>query len=161
MRLGELLIEKRLLDPTELDKALALQAARPPGSGEKLGKILSDLGFIAAREVLAALSEQLGLRVVTAAEFPAVTPEVEGLSPRFMRQFRFLPLRVEDSTLTLAMADPLDFETIAAVRLYTGLEVKALLGNEAEIAEALEKYYPAAEAARAGAGGEEFTAASR
>ncbi len=145
MRLGELLIEKQLLEPAELEKALALQASRP----EKLGKIFSDLGFVSARDVLSTLSEQLGVRLVSAADFPAVTPEVEGLSPRFMRQFRFLPLAIEDSTVALAMADPLDFETIAAVRQYTRLEVKPLLAGEAEIAEALEKYYPADEKARA------------
>ena len=52
-RLGEILIEKGLLEAEELDKALAVQSLR----GEKLGKILSDLGFTAAREVLAALSD--------------------------------------------------------------------------------------------------------
>jgi general secretion pathway protein E len=138
MRLGELLVQKKLLDPAELDKALAMQASRP----EKLGRILSDLGFVAARDVLAALSEQMGVPQATAADYPAVTPEIEGLSPRFLRQFRFVPLRVDDHTLTLAMSDPLDTETIAAVRMFTHMEVRALLAGDGEVAEALEKFYP-------------------
>ncbi len=145
-RLGEVLLEKGLLAADELEKALAVQSVRR----DKLGKILSDLGFVAAREVLAALSEQLEIPIVTAADFPPVSPEVEGLSPRFMRQFRFLPLAVEDSTVTLAMADPLDFETISAVRLYTRLNVRAVLAAEAEVDAAIEKYYPE-EGAAAGA----------
>jgi general secretion pathway protein E len=41
----------------------------------------------------------------------------ETLSARFLRQFRCMPLAAARiHTLTLAMADPLDFETIAAVR---------------------------------------------
>ena len=48
-RLGELLLEKKMLQPDELDKALALQRER----NEKLGRILVDLGFVAARDVLA------------------------------------------------------------------------------------------------------------
>ena len=48
MRLGEILIEKHLITGEDLDRALELQRER----GEKLGKILVDLGFIAARDVL-------------------------------------------------------------------------------------------------------------
>lgn len=144
MRLGELLVQKKMLDPAELDKALAIQASRP----EKLGRILVDLGFVAARDVLGALSEQLGMPIATAADYPDVTPEIEGLAPRFLRQFRFVPLRVEDSTLTMAMADPLDSETIAAVRMFTHLNVRAMLAGDKEVLEAIEKFYPAdAEAA--------------
>jgi len=139
MRLGELLVQKKLLDPAELEKALAMQASRP----EKLGRILVDLGFVAARDVLGALAEQLGVPVAVAADYPSVTPEIEGLSPRFLRQFHFVPLRVEDSTLTLAMADPLDSETIASVRMFTRLNVVGLLAAENEIAEAIDKFYPA------------------
>ena len=136
--LGEILMEKGLLDAEELDRALAVQSLR----GEKLGKILSDLGFIAAREVLAALSEQLQIPLAGPGDFPPVSPELEGLSPRFMRQFHFVPLAVEDSTVVLAMADPLDFDTVSAVRLFTKLNVRTLLASEGEVASALEKYYP-------------------
>jgi general secretion pathway protein E len=138
MRLGELLVQKKLLDPAELEKALTMQAARP----EKLGRILSDLGFVAAREVQAALSEQLGVPLASPDDYPAVTPEIEGLSQRYLRQFHFVPLRVDDHTLTLAMTDPLDAETISAVRMFTHMEVRALLAGDAEVAEALEKFYP-------------------
>ena len=108
MRLGEMLIERRLIAPEDLDKALEMQRER----GEKIGKILVDLGFIAMRDVLAALAEQLSLPLVAIDGPPPATPETEGISPRFMRQCRFLPVAMEDSTLTIAMADPLDFETI-------------------------------------------------
>ena len=138
MKLGELLVQKKLLDPAELEKALAMQASRP----EKLGRILSDLGFVAAREVQAALSEQLDVPLATPEDYPAVTPEIEGLSPRYLRQFRFVPLRVDDHTLTLAMTDPLDTETLSAVRMFTHMEVRALLAGDAEVAEALDKFYP-------------------
>src|SRR5512141_2131894 len=112
-RLGEILLEKGAIGQEELDKALAVQAA----SREKLGKILADLGFVALRNVLAALSEQLEIPLISTPDFPEGSPEIEGLSPRFMRHFRFVPLSVEDHTVTVAMADPMDFETISAVRL--------------------------------------------
>ena len=140
-RLGELLMERNLLQAEELEKALALQRERP----EKLGRLLADLGYVSARDVLAALSEQLAIPIVTARDFPPVAPEVEGISLRFMRQFRFLPIRAEDSTVTLAMADPLDSETVAAVRWFTKVSVQPLFCSEQDVREGIERYYPEAE----------------
>ncbi len=140
-RLGEMLMERNLLQADELEKSLALQRERQ----EKLGRIVVDMGFVSSRDVLATLSEQLEIPLTTARDFPAVAPEPGGISLRFMRQFHFLPVRVEDSEITLAMSDPLDFETIAAVRLSTQMEVKALLCSEQEILAAIERYYPETE----------------
>jgi general secretion pathway protein E len=141
MRLGEILVGRGLLSREDLDRALDLQKER----GDKLGRILVDLGFAAHRDVLAALSEQLGLPLAKIEGPPAVSPEIERLSPRFLRHARVLPLRMDGSALVLAMADPLDFETLAAVRATTGLKVQAEIALETEIAEAIDRYYGEAE----------------
>jgi general secretion pathway protein E len=144
-RLGEILMERKLIMQEDLDRALELQKDR----GDKLGKALVDLGFIAMRDVLAALSDQLGVPLVSIDGPPAVSPETETLSPRFLRQFHCLPVALEDHTVTLAMSDPLDFETIATVRNCTGLAVRPVLAPEQEIADAIERYY--GEASKSGA----------
>ena len=70
-----------------------------------------------------------------------MTPETERLSPRFLRQAKVIPVRIEDSTLVLAMADPLDFETISTARAATGLKIRPELAGDAEIRDALDKFY--------------------
>src|ERR1700722_19387230 len=110
MRLGEILIQKHLITGEDLDRALELQRER----GDKLGKILVDMGYLAQRDLLSALAEQLGLTIAQLAAPPSA-PEIEGMSPRFLRQSLVFPLAIEEGSLTLAMADPLDFETINAV----------------------------------------------
>src|SRR3984893_10195024 len=137
MRLGEILIERKLITNEDLERALELQKER----GDKLGKTLVDMGFVAMRDVLAALSEQLDVPLVSIDSPPFVSSETEALSPRFLRQFRCLPMSREDHTVTLAMADPLDVETIAAVRHCTGLKVSTVLAAEQEILDAIDKYY--------------------
>ena len=144
-------MEKNLLQAGELEKALTLQRERP----EKLGRVLMDLGFVSARDVMTTLSEQLELPLIAARDFPAVAPEVEGISVRFMRQFHFFPLGVEDSTVTLAMADPLDSETVAAVRLFTKKQVRPLLCSEPDVLAGIERYYPEPEAGPAVPGARE------
>ena len=53
----------------------------------------------------------------------------------------FVPLfdgqTLAGSTLTLAMADPLDFETVAALRSFSGLEIQTVLASEQEVLDAL------------------------
>ncbi|HLX44521.1 MAG TPA: ATPase, T2SS/T4P/T4SS family [Bryobacteraceae bacterium] len=137
MRLGEILIERRLITQEDLDRALELQRER----GDKLGKILVDLGFIANRDVLSALSDQLQVPVLAIEGPPAISPETESLSPKFLRQFRCLPVALHDHTVTLAMADPLDFETRSTVTACTGLKVLPGIAPEQEILDAIDRFY--------------------
>ena len=147
MRLGEMLVARRLIAPEDLERALEMQKER----GDKIGRILVDLGFLATRDMLATLSEQLGVPLAGLEAPPPVAQELEGLAPRFMRQCCFIPVAIEDSTLTIAMGDPLDFETIAAVRGFTGLRVEPALASEQEILDAIDRYCGEAEKELAGA----------
>ena len=136
-RLGEILIDRGKIEAEDLTRALELQKER----GDKLGKILVDMGLIAQRDVLAALSDQLGIPLVAVEGPPPSAPEIEGLTERFLRQCRAYPMALADSVLTLAMADPLDFETVAAVRAFSGLQIRTVLAAEQEILDAIDKHY--------------------
>jgi len=136
-RLGEILLERQKIEADELERALELQKER----GDKLGKILVDMGLIAQRDVLIALSDQLGVPLVSIDGPPPSAPEIEGLTERFLRQCRAFPVAMADSTLTLAMADPMDFETVAAVRAFSGLQIQTVLAAEQEILDAIDKHY--------------------
>src|ERR1700751_2585177 len=137
MRLGEILIQKHLITGEDLDRALELQRER----GDKIGKIFVDMGLLAQRDMLAALSDQLGIPLTAVDGEPPSAPEIDGLSNRFLRQSRIFPVELKDNVLTLAMADPLDFETIAAVRSVSGFDIRTLLAPEQEILDALERHY--------------------
>jgi general secretion pathway protein E len=52
-----------------------------------------------------------------------------------------MPVALHDHTVTLAMADPLDYETRSAVSSCTGLAVRAGLAAEQEILDAIDRYY--------------------
>jgi general secretion pathway protein E len=132
-----LLIDKNLIAPEDLERALELQRER----GDKLGKILVDMGYLAQRDLLIALSAQLGLPVAQL----GVPAELDGLSARFLRQVAALPLSVDGNTLTVAMADPLDFEAINALQTFCKLEVSPQLAAAQDILDAIDRYYTESE----------------
>ena len=138
VRLGQLLIERGLIATEDLDRALELQRER----GDKLGRILVDMGYLAQRDLLSALSAQLGLPIATLTTPPSA-PELEGLSPRFLRQSLLFPVAIDqaEGVLTLAMADPLDFEALNAVQTFSKLEVRPQLAAEQDILDALDRCY--------------------
>ncbi len=136
-RLGEILLDRGKIEAEDIERALELQLER----GDKIGKILVDMGTVAHRDVLAALSDQLDIPLVAVDGVPPSAPEIEGMSHRFLRQCRAIPVALVDNTLTIAMADPLDFETIAAVRAFSGLQVRTALAAEQEILDAIDRNY--------------------
>src|SRR5881296_1471437 len=134
--LGQLLRERGLISEDDLKNALALQQEKP----DKLGRILIDLGYVAERDILATISDQLKVPVF-GAEYPAVPIEPDRLPFRFLRTFNVIPVHLENNILTLVLADPLDLETQNSIRLRTGFTLQIFLASEAEIQAQLERLY--------------------
>ncbi len=134
--LGQMLRERGLISEDDLKNALALQQERR----DKLGRILVDLGYVAERDVLNVVSEQLKVPIFNG-EYPAVPVESAGLPFRFLRAFNAIPVHVEDKVLSLVMADALDVETQNAARLRSGLELQVFMAPESDIQQQLERLY--------------------
>jgi general secretion pathway protein E len=135
--IGQLLVERNLISLQELQSALALQRERK----EKLGRILLDLGYLAERDLNAAISDQHEAPLIQASEFPAVPLELDKLSYKFLKQFKVLPLDLESNVLMVAMADPADSETLESIRLFTGYQTRVRLAQEQELSETIDRLY--------------------
>ena len=137
MRLGEMLLGRQLVSAEDLDRALELQKER----GEKIGKILVDGGYCAARDVMATLAEQLNVPLMAIDGPPAFRRKPKSCRRDSCGNSAVCRLPLQDSSMTLAMSDPLDFETLAAVRTFTGLRIDPVLASEQEILDAIDQYY--------------------
>lgn len=137
--LGDILLRSGKVSADDLERALELQKSNQ----DRLGKLLVDLGMLTERDLLEAMSDQLQLPKIEASQFPELPPEIKNLAPRFMRAGRFFPFDLRDSELYIALADPLDHETIESIRLITGLKPVVHLATETDIRNAIEKFYGA------------------
>jgi general secretion pathway protein E len=133
----DLLTRRGKLDDGGLQRARRMQSA----SGEHLHVLLVKLGLVSEAEVAGALAQVLDLPLISARDFPD-QPLFDGaLSIKFLKDSHVLPLSETDSSIELAMADPLDDFAAFAVSAATGREVARRVAIPADIEKALERLY--------------------
>ncbi len=137
-RLGEILVERGKLDPTNLERALKLQTGE---SREKIGVILLRLGMVSGRDLADALADQLDLPLAQASDYPELPLLEERLSAKFLRDSQAVPLREDDEEVALAIADPSDSYVLSAVQMASGKRVRPYIAAPNEIEAALERLY--------------------
>jgi len=137
-RLGEILIDRGLIDQEKL--GLALEEQKRQG-GQKLGTILVKMGFVDEQAMVEAISAQLDVaRVVL--ENIQIEPAVAKLIPQDMaRTYKAVPLWEQDSVITVAMSDPTNLRTLDHIKFKTGKEIDPVLATEKEIEVALNRIY--------------------
>lgn len=135
--LGKMLVDKGLISAEQLDAALVEQKK----SGEFIGITLVKLGFLTDDQVLSALSEQLGIEYVKINQTKIDPQIIKEVPAKFACHYKLIPLKKEANTLTLAVSDPLDIQTIDDLRLLLKVEVKPVLAAQKDILEAIRKYY--------------------
>ncbi len=112
-------------------------------SGQRLDKVLIQLGLITERDLAAAYAALTGLALADPAQFPlGEAPFADRLTARFLRHVHAVPLAESDGRLLLAVADPLDPFVAAAVSAATGLPVELQIGLPVELDAALARLYP-------------------
>ena len=135
--LSEILLESGKVSKDKLDKVLTIQLNNTEG----LGRRLVDLGLVSEVVLLETLSESLDIPFVSLKDVPQQTIVLESLSEKFMRQYKFVPLSLDENVLTIALSDPYDIYACDAVRMATNYEVKINLAREEEILDAVGKLF--------------------
>lgn len=136
-KFGEILVAEGAITADQLELALAEQRR----VGGKLGTILGALGLVSEDTVSRALAQQSGVEHVDLLrERP--TAEVLALVAQGLAiECEVLPLRVEQSSLVLAMANPTDIIAIDRVQRASGLFVRAVSAPRGRIRRAIAAFY--------------------
>lgn len=144
-RLGEFLTDAGLITNEQLQKALALQK----NTNKKLGEILVENGFITEDQIIEVLEYQLGIPHVKLDRYPIDNEAVKLITENLAKRHTLLPIRLDNDSLYVAMADPLNIFAIEDVAIYTGKQVQPVLSREEDIKRFVNKYYGKQEALKA------------
>ena len=138
-RLGDLLLERRLVTVSALDEALAQQKADP----RPLGAILVERGLVHEEEIVQVLGAQLQLKVREVDPY-AVPEDVLRRVPRDLaRQYGIVPVAVQpNGRIEIASSNLLTREQLDDVERRLGHPVDLSLTTTADVAFAIHRRYP-------------------
>ncbi|MFP2960868.1 hypothetical protein ACLEPN_24425 [Myxococcus sp. 1LA] len=160
-RLGDILLERGVVDALQLHSALAYQRKW----GVPLGQVVVDQRFSTAQQVLEALAFQAGMQTVDLDVQPPDASLTWLIPERVAEAHRVVPLKLEgqggrDSVLVVAIAAPASLASLDAVKSVSGKpRVVAKLASDASIRRAIGRLYrgETGEAAPRRAGMESFS----
>lgn len=104
LRLGELLLQRGLIDQEQLDVALRQQL----DSGERLGAVLVNLGYVTEDAMLEALAEQLQIPYIDLRTYQFDGALVQSLRETYARRYGAIVLEDRGADLVVGMRDPMD-----------------------------------------------------
>ena len=104
LRIGELLVQRGLVTPAQVDEALLQQ----PTSGKRLGALLVELGMVEERAVVESLSDQMGLPIIDLRQNDPEPDALARIPEALARALTIIPVRHLGDLLLIAAADPRD-----------------------------------------------------
>jgi len=135
-RLGDLLVDSKVITEEQLKEALTAQKQ----TGQRLGQALVNLGFVREQDILNALEMQLGIPKISLTNRidPAL---IKSLPEALIRRHRIVPVQREGNRIIVAMFDPLNVVALDDIRLATGCDVDPVIASQEEIDAAIQKVF--------------------
>ncbi len=143
----DILIEAGLLTRPQVDE---VRAEAPEGTG--ISDALVQANLLSAEDISRTLAANGGMDFadLTAITVPPNVTEI--LSAEDARRYRAIPIYATDSSVTIAVGDPMDFETFDSISFLLKREVEFVCSTPEQIEQALGQYYgPAGGSAPEGA----------
>jgi type IV pilus assembly protein PilB len=139
-KLGTIMIDMGYLDEEALWKVLEEQ--KRAGS-ELIGKVAARMGLVKEDQVLKALGEQLGMKVVKLADLTIPAELTELVNESMATAYKIVPLsqNKKDKSLTVVMAEPQNPATLDSLKMFLSTEVKGAISTEADVMAAIERLY--------------------
>lgn len=136
-RLGEVLRERGHLSTADLNQILLDQR----GKRIHLGELLLQNNKVAKIDLISALAEVSDIPYLDCTRIQ-VDPAALKLIPQAMaRRCNALPIAMQESNLTVVMAEPQNLQFLDELRFKSGKKIIARLGFRGEIALAIDKHY--------------------
>jgi len=134
----QILQEHGLVQPEQVDKA----AMSVKQAGETVVDVLIQLKVVKEEDVLALVAAQFGMELVHI-DPAAIAPEMKDvLSADKARKYGAVPLAKNGNVVTVAISDPMNYDTLDSLRYVLKCNVDAVVARKQEIADALDKLYP-------------------
>ena len=140
VRIGDVLVQSGLITAEQLELALEEQKKKPKGT--RIGQTIVEMGYASEIDVTLELQKHLDVEFIDLRKIELDETAVHVLTEADCRKYNILPFAYKDvMTLSVAMADPQDFDTIDDISIITGLQIEPYIAMLSQIEEILDKTY--------------------
>lgn len=109
-------------------------------TGKPVTDVIKERGYVTDKDFVEAFGEVYNIAFVDLIETP-INDEVFNIIPlATLKRYKIIPFKVEEDRLHMAMADPLDLQTIEFVERKTGKKVIPFISTQPEIEKILEDF---------------------
>jgi len=138
VRLGEILVQQKLISQEQLVAALEQQK----GSGRRLGRVFIENGYVTEEQISEALAKQLNIPHINL-KYYNVNLEAVGFLPETQaRRFRAIVLEQRvDNSLLVGMADPSDLFAYDEIARLVKKDIELAVVNEGLLLQTIDRLY--------------------
>ena len=142
LRIGQILINSGDITEEQLDEVLSKQKT----SKKRVADILIEDGIVTEQQVCKALEKQLFIPYIDL-DTVTIPEELGGIIPEDMAQKNMVvPIEQEGRFLTVAIADPLNYQGLKDISIATKMKIKPVIGEATKISGKLREIYAAQKA---------------
>ena len=92
-------------------------------------------------DVLNVLADHFGMEVVSLRDHEISRDIIDSVSVDIARRYKVVPVYKTDDTITVALSDPLDFDSLDSLRYMLKCNVDGVVASRSDIKQALDRYY--------------------
>jgi type IV pilus assembly protein PilB len=135
--LGEILVNKGLISDSELQMVIQEQMRNK----KFIGAMLIEKGLVSEKDLLDALAEQFGVESIRLKDVDIDWDATAKFSASMITDYKCLPIKMDEETVTLAIANPLDAWVVdKAEKEAAPCKLKVVLTTVSDMDEALKEY---------------------
>jgi type IV pilus assembly protein PilB len=138
--LGQLLLDKGVIQQEQLDRALAEQ--KQTGNQKLLGEILVDLSICTEDQIIESLAQCYGVPYARISPRVADPKAIATLPKEFLEKHQILPLFLVEGILTVAIPEPANVFLIEEIERASGYRAQVVAATVRDIRVTLQAYLP-------------------
>jgi len=139
--LGQLLLDKGLVKPEQLERALDEQ--RRSNHQKLLGEVLVELRLCTEDQITEALAQAYGVPYARVSPRIADPKVIASLPKEFLEKHQVLPLFLVEGMLTVAVHEPANVFLVEEIERLCGYQVQVVAATGRDIRSTLQAYLPA------------------
>ena len=136
-QLGELLLERGVINEEQLGKALKAQKER----GGLIGQVLVMLGYAKEEEIAQALTVQYGFPYLPLECYDINVEAMKLIPLNVAEQYNLIAIDKMGDLLTIAMSNPLNIQAVEDIEMLSNCKVQVFVSTMTDINNAIKKYY--------------------